>query len=73
VVKEYIKKYNKKVVSRIVLLSSIDPKTKSRSFASIVYYNNEAVVYPNLYIITEALIERIILEKQNILLRATGI
>ncbi|PQE07453.1 aryl-alcohol dehydrogenase protein [Rutstroemia sp. NJR-2017a BBW] len=75
VVKEYVKKekYDEKVVGGVASPSSIDPKTNSRSFAGVAYYNDEAAARPNLRIITEALVERIILEKQNASLRATGV
>ena len=40
--------------------SSINPKTKTRSYAGNTYYNLEIAKRPNLDILTEALVERII-------------
>ncbi|KAI9737412.1 MAG: hypothetical protein M1834_009566 [Cirrosporium novae-zelandiae] len=42
---------------------TIDPKTNTRSHAGNAYYNAEVRKRPNLHVITEALVERIMLEK----------
>jgi choline dehydrogenase-like flavoprotein len=75
VVKEYVKKenYDEKVVGGIASPASIDPTTKGRSFSGGAYYNDEAAARPNLRVITEALVERVILAKQNTVLKATGV
>jgi choline dehydrogenase-like flavoprotein len=53
---------------------SIHPTTRARSHAGVTYYNEEVAKRPNLRVLTEALVERILLEKssdENVL--ATGI
>ncbi|KAM3072529.1 hypothetical protein ACMFMG_009325 [Clarireedia jacksonii] len=75
VVNEFVTKenYDDKVVGGIASPASIDPKTKSRSFSGVAYYNAEVAARPNLRVVTGALVERIILEKQNTAVRATGV
>lgn len=44
---------------------SIDPTTRARSHAGVAYYNEEVAKRPNLRVVTEALVEKIILEKNS--------
>lgn len=43
--------------------ASIDPVTKTRSYVGNTYYNPEVATRPNLRIVTEAVVQRIVLEK----------
>ena len=43
--------------------AAIDPKTRTRSYAGSAYYSADIAARPNLRVITEALVEKIILEK----------
>lgn len=43
--------------------STIDPRTKTRSYAGNTYYNSETARRPNLHVFTEALVEKIIFDR----------
>ena len=53
--------------------ATVDPKTKTRSHAGATYYNQAVSTRPNLHILTEALVEKIMLEKTKDLVSATGV
>ncbi|KAF5010677.1 hypothetical protein F66182_15430, partial [Fusarium sp. NRRL 66182] len=44
---------------------SIDPTTRARSHAGVAYYNEEVAKRPNLRVVTEILVEKILLEKDG--------
>ncbi|KAJ5175434.1 CAZyme family AA3 [Penicillium canariense] len=44
---------------------SIHPTTRTRSHAGVTYYNPEVAKRPNLRVVTEALVEKILLEKKE--------
>ncbi|CAG8003374.1 unnamed protein product [Penicillium olsonii] len=44
---------------------SIHPTTRTRSHAAVTYYNPEVAQRPNLRVITEALVEKIVLERDE--------
>ncbi|KAL4999783.1 hypothetical protein BDV10DRAFT_183931 [Aspergillus recurvatus] len=43
--------------------ATINPKDKSRSHAGVAYYNDEIAKHPNLRVLTDATVERIVLKK----------
>ena len=45
--------------------STIDPRTKTRSYAGNAYYNPEIAKRPNLHVLTEALVEKVIFDRNN--------
>lgn len=54
--------------------ATIDPVTKERSHAASAYYHNKARKRPNLRVLTEALVEKVLLEKQlDGTVKATGV
>ncbi|EOD43701.1 putative aryl-alcohol protein [Neofusicoccum parvum UCRNP2] len=54
--------------------ATIDPVTKERSHAASAYYHNKAQKRPNLRVLTEALVEKVLLEKQlDGTVKATGV
>ena len=52
--------------------ATIDPQTKTRSHAGSTYYSSEVAKRPNLRVLTEALVEKIILEADGSVI-ATGV
>lgn len=44
--------------------ATINPKDKSRSHAGVAYYNEEVAKRPNLRVLTDATVERIVLKKE---------
>lgn len=55
--------WNEKTMGGTASPNSIDPKTKARSFAANGYLGTKVQNRKNLHVITEALVERILLEK----------
>ena len=45
--------------------STIDPRTKTRSYAGNSYYNSEVGGRPNLHVLTGALVEKVIFDRLN--------
>jgi choline dehydrogenase-like flavoprotein len=52
--------------------AAIDPRTKTRSYAATAYYSSNISSRTNLRVITEALVEKIVLQKGNEVI-ATGV
>ncbi|RDW68689.1 GMC family oxidoreductase [Aspergillus mulundensis] len=53
--------------------ATINPKDKSRSHAGVAYYNEEIAKRPNLRVVTEALVEKILLKEADGSVIATGV
>ncbi|KAL4813125.1 hypothetical protein BDW67DRAFT_168873 [Aspergillus spinulosporus] len=53
--------------------ATINPKDKSRSHAGVAYYNEEIAKRPNLRVLTEATVERIVLKEADGSVVATGV
>lgn len=53
--------------------SSIDPKTKTRSFAGSAYYSTNISGRKNLRVVTEAVVEKVVLEKHRGEVVASGV
>ena len=53
--------------------ASIDPKTKTRSHAGSSYYSPEVAKRPNLHVLTEAFVEKIVLHKSEDVVTASGV
>ncbi|KAL1964510.1 hypothetical protein VTN77DRAFT_6936 [Rasamsonia byssochlamydoides] len=52
---------------------TIDPKTRSRSHAGVTYYNLEVAKRPNLRVVTDATVEKIILKEADGTVIAIGV
>lgn len=65
-------KYDGKGQGGFVASSCIDPKTRTRSYATTAYYSAEVSSRSNLRVVTEALVEKIMLQKGSAV-RATGV
>ncbi|KAI9823826.1 MAG: hypothetical protein M1819_001127 [Sarea resinae] len=53
--------------------ASIDPKTKTRSYSVSAYYSPEIAKRPNLTVLTEALVEKVLLDGKDSDVTATGV
>lgn len=52
---------------------SVDPISKTRSFAATGYYSPDVAARPNLRVVTEAYVEKVLLKKEDGLTTATGV
>ncbi|ESZ92043.1 aryl-alcohol dehydrogenase [Sclerotinia borealis F-4128] len=75
VVKDFVKKenYDETLVGGFASSVSIDPKTRTRSFAGCAYYNDEVASRPNLRVVTEAVVDSIVIESPNDRPRASAV
>ncbi|KAF8859794.1 alcohol oxidase [Acephala macrosclerotiorum] len=65
--------WNDKTMGGTASPNSIDPKTKARSFAVTGYLGPEVQKRKNLQVVTEALVEQILLEQTEAGMSATGV
>lgn len=65
--------WNEKTMGGTASPNSIDPKTKARSFAVTGYLGPEVQKRKNLHVVTEALVERILLERTEAGVSVTGV
>jgi choline dehydrogenase-like flavoprotein len=65
--------WNEKTMGGSASPNSIDPKTKTRSWAVSAYLGPEVQKRTNLHVVTEALVERVLVEKTSKDVVATGV
>ncbi|KAI9642708.1 hypothetical protein NHQ30_008439 [Ciborinia camelliae] len=75
VVKGFVKKenYDETLVDGFASPSSIDPKTRTRSFAGCAYYNDDVASRPNLRVVTQAMVDCIVIEQPEGRPRASAV
>ena len=66
-------KYEGSDIGGLAHPSSIDPKTRTRSSATSAYYTADVSSRPNLRVVTDALVSKIVLDKKDDELIATGV